>query len=791
MKKESKNPSEMERQSVPGASGGNTPGTDLSFSANPLPMILVAVETQRVLAANHAAVVHYGYSMEEFSALRFEELFCSYDHPMTRCSLGPTSRDGGNLGVWRHYLRDGSIRMVEMHGFPLVHDGVNAWAYVLIDRTEQLETAKETEALKNLYDNLVNNIPGVVFRLTRTRTGNFRLTYISPRFERDYGKTAEKIKDQPESLLRLIQEEDRAGLVLQVAQSARDMNEVVWEGRILLPSRPTFWLRIDARPTPGDSGEVHWDGFATDVTDRRLLERVGEQRQRLLEESQRIASMGSWEYDVNMGVLRWSDQLFRLLGREAQSFQPKLPDLYKHLHEEDREEVRSAIDAALAGQRKFNWTARSLDPAGKIRWLTCQGEATFEGRQLIHLVGIVQDVTGEMEKEIAQKTMDDRMQQASRFESLSVLAGGIAHDFNNLLAGILGYVDLALGELSPVAPGREYVTMIEKSTLRAAELTRQMLAYSGRGHFIIESINLTTLVEEMSHLLQTVITRKAVLRLDFHREIPHIEADKTQIRQIIMNLIINASEAIGERSGIITLRTGAIQVSREYLQETWLDFHNPDGVYTFFEVSDTGCGMNDETVKHIFDPFFTTKDNGHGLGLAAVLGIIRGHNGFIKVYSEPGRGTTFKVGFPAIDEKEQPMQETDISPAKMDGGLVLVADDEETIRAITGMLLAKMGFETIVAADGTEALEIFRERHQDLCAVLLDLTMPRLSGDEVFREIRNIDESVPVILMSGFTEDDAVREFLGKGLAGFLQKPFRLQELRDKLHESLGIQEDG
>lgn len=776
----------MKRSINDGASAGGLPDSDLTFARNPLPMMIVGMKSAKVVAVNLAAINHYGYSEEEFLALRLDEVLSPFAQPPCQTPLMPTAEEGGNLGIWRHLHRDGSTRMMEMHGFPIQHDGAEACAYVMIDRTEQLETTAKTAELKNLYDSLVDNIPGIVFRLTRSATGRFSLTYISPRFEREYGRTAGEIRRQPDKLLHLVQEEDRADLILQVAQSSQSLNEVVWEGRILIPSRPTFWLRIDAHPSQGRKGVVHWDGFATDITDRKLLERVGEQRQRLLEESQRLASMGSWEYDSGSRVLRWSDQLFRLFGHEPQSFQPKFQDLYTHFHEEDREEVREVVEEVLQGRQFFQWTARTIRPDGKIRWLDCQGEATLEGGQLIHIVGIVQDVTSEVEKEAAQKIMDDRMQQASRFESLSVLAGGIAHDFNNLLAGILGYVDLALGELSPVAPGREYVTMIEKSTLRAAELTRQMLAYSGRGHFIIENINLTRLVEEMSHLLQTVISRKAVLRLDFHRELPCIEADKTQIRQIIMNLIINASEAIGERSGIITLRTGAIDATRDYLQETWLDFNLTEGVYTFFEVSDTGCGMDDETIAHIFDPFFTTKPEGHGLGLAAVLGIIRGHRGFIKVYSEPGRGTTFKVGFPAIEEKETTMQEKEESPEKLDGGLVLVVDDEETIRAISGMLLARLGFDSVAAADGREALEIFRERHGELRAVLLDLTMPHLSGDEVFRELRRINQSVPVILMSGFTEDDAVREFIGKGLAGFLQKPFRLQELRDKLAETLG-----
>jgi CheY-like chemotaxis protein len=338
-----------------------------------------------------------------------------------------------------------------------------------------------------------------------------------------------------------------------------------------------------------------------------------------------------------------------------------------------------------------------------------------------------------------------------------------------------------MAHLNPESPVREKLVSIEKAATRAADLAQQMLAYSGKGKFVVESIDMNRLVEEMGHMLEVSISKKAVLRYNLARSLPAVNADATQIRQIVMNLVINASEAIGDRSGVIAISTGSLECTESYLKDVWLADPLPEGRYVFIEVADTGCGMDKETLARIFDPFFTTKFTGRGLGMAAVLGIIRGHHGAIKVYSEPGKGSNFKI---LLQASEQPAELCGQDPAINDtwkgSGTVLLVDDEETVRDIGSEMLQELGFKVVTATDGQEALDIYASR-PDIVLVLLDLTMPHMDGEQCFRELRLLNPNVSVVISSGYSELEVTQKFAGKGLAGFVQKPYRLAALREKL----------
>ena len=304
-----------------------------------------------------------------------------------------------------------------------------------------------------------------------------------------------------------------------------------------------------------------------------------------------------------------------------------------------------------------------------------------------------------------------------------------------------------------------------------------MLAYSGRGRFDVRTVQISDVVAEMAHLLEVSISKKCILKYDFAKNLPPINADAAQLRQVIMNLIINASEAIGDRSGVIAGTTGAMECDRAYLQESSLDSGLEPGLYVYLEVADTGAGMTHDVRQRIFDPFFTTKFTGRGLGLAAVLGIVRGHHGLIKVYSEPSRGTTFRVLLPPAKEAlpEAPAGPPR-SPALRGSGLILLVDDEETVRSLVRTYLIQAGFEVLTASDGREAIGIFSREARRVRLVLLDLTMPRMNGEETYTELRRIRPDIRVILMSGYNEQEATGRFAGKHLAGFIQKPFRMEE---------------
>lgn len=383
--------------------------------------------------------------------------------------------------------------------------------------------------------------------------------------------------------------------------------------------------------------------------------------------------------------------------------------------------------------------------------------------------------------------LERQIQHAQKLESLGVLAGGIAHDFNNLLLGILGNADLALLHLSPSATGREHIEEIVTISQRAADLCKQMLAYSGKGRFVVKAVSLSEVVEDMAHLLEVSLSKRAVIKYDFDQNLPAVEVDVTQVRQVIMNLITNASDAVGERSGIITIGTGAQECDHHYFDSTFCDDDLPEGIYIYMEVSDTGCGMDEDTKLKIFDPFFTSKETGRGLGMAAVLGIVRGHRGAVKVYSEPGRGTSIKILFPVSEQPAVPIENPPRIEADWHGtGTILVVDDDATIRALTKRILEMGGFDVLTASDGREGVDMFREHREEIKAVLLDMTMPRLNGEETFWEMRQIQSNVKVVLTSGYNEQDATNRFAGKGLAAFIQKPYQAKDLMDIFRRILG-----
>ncbi len=457
-----------------------------------------------------------------------------------------------------------------------------------------------------------------------------------------------------------------------------------------------------------------------------------------------------------------------------------------------------------------------IDPDATTRndrerfWLSLntEGSITIEGTHLrkdgsrypadIHLTGIVLDrqpiilaiafdISESQQAEQARRALERQVQQAQKLESLGVLAGGIAHDFNNLLTALLGNADLAVSALPPDSPIRPLLLDVQNAGRRAADLTGQMLAYSGRGHFIVEDLDINGLVQDMSSLLESSTSKKARLSYELAAELPAVTADATQLRQIVMNLVTNGSEALGDEGGLVRVRTHSCDDHSPLLNGASPDGELAEGRYVVIEVSDTGCGMDDETQAKIFDPFFTTKFTGRGLGLAAVQGIVRGHQGAILVDSELGTGTTFKVLLPALDHPAEPVTPPTEKAEDWHGsGAILVVDDEDLVRKVAATMLEQTGFSVLTASDGVEAVALFRKRHGEINCVLLDLEMPRMDGKETFDELARIAGGVPVILSSGYSEQESTERFSHESLAGFLQKPYEVVTLRNKVREVLG-----
>ena len=397
------------------------------------------------------------------------------------------------------------------------------------------------------------------------------------------------------------------------------------------------------------------------------------------------------------------------------------------------------------------------------------------------LLSMMVDITERKRSEEERARLEAQMLNVQKLESLGVLAGSIAHDVNNFLMAIMGWTDLSLADVEPGTSLQRNIQRIAGVTHRAAELCRQLLAYSGRGRFVIAPVNLHDLIAEMTHMLHVSISKKAMLKVECANDLPIVSADATQLRQVMMNLVTNASDALGENTGTITISTGVRHLDQDYLQTALKSGEVREGRYIYIEVADTGCGFSQETQNRLFDPFFTTKVAGRGLGLAAVLGIVRGHRGAITVESTVGVGSVFRVFLPAFGADVTAVKAKPGTAAWHGTGVVLLVDDEDSVREVARAMLERLGFSVIPVSNGRDAIERFRERSAEVSCAVVDLTMPQMDGAETFRALRAIRDSLPVIIYSGYSESDVSARFGEEANLRFVQKPFDLTKLRDEL----------
>ncbi len=390
--------------------------------------------------------------------------------------------------------------------------------------------------------------------------------------------------------------------------------------------------------------------------------------------------------------------------------------------------------------------------------------------------------------------MERKLLHAQKLESLGVMAGGIAHDFNNLLMAILGNLEFALTDLGLGAKGKKAIENAIQASEKSAELSHQMLIYSGSAHYAPKDLDLGELAHKNEHLFNSIIPQTTTLNFKINKGLPLIRGDDNQIQRAITNLVINASEAIGENTGDVTLKTGVMDCDESYLRGSRLEVKPDPGEFVFLEVTDTGCGMDAETQHKLFDPFFSTKFWGRGLGMAEVMGTVKGHHGAIMVESELGKGTIIRVLFPvpkeAQDQPERVLVAVDSRAPASDivtsRQTILLVEDEELVRGMVHNRMELLGYDTIAAVDGEEGVRIFRERLNEIDLVLLDFVMPGMNGVEAFEELIRINPDVKVILSSGYTEDVVSKSFPGPKPAGFLNKPYKLEVLKAELDRLLG-----
>jgi len=763
---------------------------------SPAMLCVFDVATARVVYVNSRTTRVLGWDPAELEAMRagiLDRVVHPEDRAALEAALARARRSGDDAVTeveYRARHRDGSWRWLHAHLAVFTRDADGSPEQMLAAHEDVTERRRTLEVLRTQEER---------FRLLAENAGDIILefaddggvSFVSPSWTTLTGHPTETLLERgmPWVIAELMHPGEAGDLDGEALPVFREPYRPARVWRMRHADGSWRWFEAHSSSYPVGEGPRRAFTIARDVTERvRAAEalRSSEARFRLVAES---AYDFICELDPDGQVTYLSPSFQDILGFDPARF--SRAESMEMIHPEDLARVSIAVARLLRGEPMKPLVYRHRHISGAWRWLETAGRSrpTADGRRAGVL--ITRDITDKLHAEEEARRLQEQLLQAQKLESLGILAGGIAHDFNNLLVGILGNASLALADVSPESPLRETLEGIETAALRAGELTNQMLAYSGKGRFVVEPLDLSSLVEEMAHLLEASISKKACLRRELGRALPAVEADATQLRQLAMNLITNASDALGDRAGTIVLRTRHLRTPREELGRPLAGELERHGAVVL-EVEDSGCGMDAETRARMFDPFFTTKFTGRGLGLAAALGIVRGHGGEIDVESRPGKGTRFRVLLPVCRGAVGRRTPNAPSPRSARGqGTVLVVDDERVVRAMASRILREAGFDVVCASDGHEALDVVRRTPAPPAAVLLDLTMPRLGGEETLRALRELHPEIPVVVTSGYSESEIATRFEGVRLEGFLHKPFRPRDLLDRIQAALAAGSEG
>lgn len=758
-----------------------------SMFENSLDGILFTTPDGQVLNANEAACEMLGRTKEELCEIGRKEVVDNTD-PGVADAIGRRLREGRWKGKLNFQRGDGATFPVEVSSNIFKDEHGNDRAIVAIRDITDLEKSieaqrKSEEKYRLIFEKSPIGIVHFDANAFVTDCNQFFLDTIGSPKEQVIGLNAlTSIKDER---VRMAFEEAFSG---KVGRFEGEYTSVV--------GRKQFWLRLLSAPVSNKTGLVTGVlGIFEDISKRKQAEERLAQSEERFRKLITLAPLPLCLVNKESVIIYFNDRFSQVFGYTSNDI-PTLKEWWLLAYPDShyRRWVLETWEAALKRAAEQNTDIEPIEYK-----VTCKNGQVL----IVQISGITiednflatfRDITEYKIMEQERLEMERKLLHAQKLESLGVMAGGIAHDFNNLLQVVLGNLDLALAELPHDSKVRQSIRNAIMASERSAELSGQMLTYSGSSLYLPKDIHLDDLLNKTKSLLQSSISGNVALDFEISKTLPPIEGEPNQIQRLIYNLVVNAAEAIGDNAGDVTLRTGVIDCDEAYLSHSRLEKKPESGRFLFLEVSDTGCGMDAETQRKLFDPFFTTKFWGRGLGMAEVMGIVKGHHGAIMIDSEAGKGTTIRVLFSAPKEAlastvhlvEAVETQPAVSVRSAGRKTVLVVDDEELVRGLVIRRLDALGYDTITAGDGEEGVRVFRKRLNEIDLVLLDFAMPRMNGVEAFAELIRIKPEVKVILSSGYTDDVVMERFPGKRPAGLLHKPYKMEELKGELQRLLG-----
>lgn len=740
------------------------------FEHNPI-MIFVVDGDGTVIEINAAAEMQMGYRRDELIGNSVLEVFFEKDRPVVLEQISYLLANQNAQGHWRirKVKKDGGIIWVnENAGLMQWTDGREVILITCEDITRQKENDDTLRKFEEENRAIVNAVPDLIFRLTRKGVFlDFRNPSQTPLFvppEQFLGKHIADVL--PPALASMTLEKIEQAFLSDYMISFEYELELNGERR-----------HFEDRLVALENDEVM--SFVRDITERKRSEEALRQSEYWLKESQRVARVGSYNFNITANSWTASSVLEDIFGIEP-NFEKTLQSWNDLVHPDDREEMVQYFQHRVIGLKKpFNKEYRIVRKRdGEVRWVWGLGELQFDSAgNPTKMIGTIQDVT-------ERNNLQHQLLQLEKVQSIGTLAGGIAHDFNNILAIILAYTSrIRRGKLDQDQMV-ESLTAVNNAVERGAALVRQILTFARKTDVSFSPVNLTELIHELSSMLRETFPKTVTIQEVFKAEIPDVNADKTQIHQALLNLCVNARDAM-PNGGTITIMVDTVPravVARQFLaadQES----------YVQIAISDTGIGMDNETKEKIFDPFFTTKEKGKGtgLGLSVVFGVLQTHGAFVDVESAVGAGTIFRIYFPALAEVASSTKSSSAEHKEIPGGTetILLVEDEGMLLDIMQSQLRSKGYKVIPALDGQQAVDLYRTHRSEISLVLTDIGLPVLSGIEEFHKLKKINAGVKVIIASGFFEPDVRMTLSAAGAKGFIQKPYIINDVLEKIREVL------